>query len=123
MSFTSILKRFKRKSPAVVPVQIQIVRVEPQTMNLAQWCSRPELVQQSIELAKTHLFRAQLDILNNEHPARLVFKKTGASETDRIAHQGQVEGYEICMANIRAMASMSKPKVELGEPTFEPIKE
>lgn len=118
MSFTSLLKRFKRKSP---PTQIQIVRVESQTLSLAQWREHEEFVAQAHELAKTPLFRAILDVLQNEHPARLVFPKTKVSDTDRIAHQAQVEGYEICLSNIRALSSILKPKVELGEPTFQPV--
>lgn len=87
-------------------------------MRLDEWRKEESLVSDSMRLARDNTYRAQLDILRNEHPCHLVFQATGVNPADRAAMQSKSEGYELCLNNLEAMAKPFKQSVALVE-TFE----
>lgn len=109
---------FKRKSKEI-PFKPEVVRIEPQSMSMNDWRAKESLVNESRKLAQHAIFKSQLDILRNEHPAKIIFRAIGVSTDDRLAHQARIEGYELCLVKLELFAKPMKSK-ETIHSTFEP---
>lgn len=98
-----------------------IVRVLNSTeIRLETWQSAPELVTQARRVFAMPEFRAMLDVLRTESPSNYGFpSRPGLSSDDRVAHACKIEGYNLCLNNLEALARLETAKGML-EATFEP---
>lgn len=71
-----------------------------------------------MELAQHPIYRAQRDILESQHPRRVLLP-LGTTETDRLVHQARIEGYQWALMNMDLLSQPLKPKRDI-EATFEP---
>lgn len=71
-----------------------------------------------MELATHPVYRAQRDILEREHPGKIVLV-LGTSETDRKVHQARIEGYEMALRKLDLFSQPLTKKKDM-EATFEP---
>lgn len=103
------------------PIQHRIVPVNPMTLSLDGWRASNSLVDQSRKQSDSELFKAQVQVLNNESPAKRPMPG-GTSATDRLVQQGRVEGYYECLRNLQLFSKYKKLPQTL-EATFEPPEE
>lgn len=103
------------------PVEHRIVPVNPMTLSLDGWRASNNLVDQSRQQSNTELFKAQVQVLNNESPAKRPMP-VGTSATDRLVQQGRAEGYYECLRNLQLLSTYKKLPSAL-EATFEPPEE
>lgn len=104
----------KPQEPVAQPVQVPSTSI-----TLQQWQKNPDLVAASASLQKLPTFRLMMDCLRNSHPCHNVFAAIGVNPNDRIVHQAKIEGFEMCLNTIEAMAVPFKISKSLQE-TFEP---
>lgn len=86
-------------------------------LSLDQWQKDDELVKLAKEVHANVAFRAMLDVLRTESPSGWVLK--GVSDSDRLVQLGRIEGYQMALNNIDALAKRTPVKAPL-EATFEP---
>lgn len=98
--------------------RIQITAVKSTKITLEQWRKDPSLVEQAKNLQASSAFRMMMDCLRSEHPCGIAFPAVGAQPTDRMALQSKIEGYELALNRIEAMATPYKISKPL-EATFE----
>lgn len=65
------VSRWEQQQPEL-PKKLEIVRVESQKITLAQWRNQTASVGASIDLGRHPIYRAQRDILEREHPGKIV---------------------------------------------------
>jgi hypothetical protein len=100
------------------PKVIRIIPRDPCRLRLEEFCNSPEMVAQANRCLRDPAFRQILDVLDREHPANIVLPDTSHLET-RAIWQARCEGYTMAIANIEAMGTLKKEKINL-EATFEP---
>lgn len=109
-----LLSRFKRQSRVEVKVQV----VPSNKIRLSEWQKNQSLTSAMIALERNETYRMAVQLLENEHPRRLIFSPIGISPNDRIVHQAKIEGYELCLNNLAALSKFVKEKKDL-QATFE----
>jgi len=96
------------------------VRITPppvrRDITLMQWREKPELVQAAARVLADPHCRLMLEVLINESPVNY---HDSASNAERVL--GRIEGYNLALNNLAAMASSPGERVTL-EATFEPEK-
>lgn len=106
------------KSPP--PKRTVVIEHLPSTeLRLSDWQASTELVVSAQKLKRDPAFRTMLDVLRNESPANFALPITGMTADDRIAHASRIEGYNLALNNIDAMAHLNNTREPL-EATFEP---
>lgn len=96
-----------------------VIRVIPSTeITLDQWQSSPELVTQARRIMQTNEFRAMIDCLKTESPANFSLALSGVTQTDRAVHALHIEGYNLCLNTLAALAKPADKKPALNA-TFE----
>lgn len=103
---------FKRKT------RVNIIQRESSKIRLHEFRSDKGLVGVAQKVHADPNFRLMLDVLKNESPAHWGLPRLSGTE-QRAGVQALVEGYQLALANLEAMAVFRKT-VELDEPTFEP---
>lgn len=88
------------------------------TLSLDGWRASNSLVDQSRKQSDSELFKAQIQVLNNESPGKRPMP-IGTSATDRLVQQGRIEGYYECLRNMQLLSAYKKLPQTL-EATFEP---
>lgn len=109
-----LIKLLQRKQQPKIQVQL----VPANDMRLSAWQKSEQLVSDSIKLANHPIYKAQIEILNNENPALLVLP-LGTNVVDRAVLQGRIEGYQMCLNNMEAFTKQFKPPKQLRA-TFAP---
>lgn len=110
-----LLTVFFRKKPA--RVSLEIVRRETTGLRLQEWRSQPELINLAAAIWKDENFRLMMQVAANESPANFAIL-SGDTET-RAFHQVRNEGYNLALANLKAMC-VPIDKLEPLETTYEP---
>lgn len=85
-------------------------------ITLSQWREKPELVVEAARVMADPHCRLMLEVLVNESPVNY---HDSASNPERVL--GRIEGYNLALNNLAAMASAPGERVTL-EATFEPEK-
>lgn len=106
---------FKRKT------HVNIIQRESSKIRLHEFRSDKGLVGVAQKVHADPNFRLLLDVLRNEHPSHWGLPRMATME-QRAGVQGIVEGYNLALSNLEAMAVFRKT-VELDEPTFEPAEQ
>lgn len=88
-------------------------------IRLEQWQRSAELVAQARRIFALPEFRAMLDCLRTESPANYSLPLTGVTREDRETHALHIEGYNLALNNLEAMARLNEKGPAL-EATFEP---
>jgi len=97
---------------------LRIVYRGSNELTLQEWRTNDVLVKAAREIMSNADMQMMLQVLANEHPGHKVLA-LGVAPHASIALQRQGEGYTQCLANLKAMAHLSKVPVAL-ESTFEP---
>lgn len=109
----SLKARFSEK-----PIRIEVERVKSTEIRLREWQKQPHLVEMAKNLFAQPAFKLAIDCLQSEHPCHTVFSALGTNPNDRMVHQAKIEGYEICLNTLLALAQSPKTNAPL-EATFE----
>lgn len=99
------------------PARIKLVPSASHNIAMKDWRESETLVSQLSALSKTPLFEAMMQTLRNESPMHYV--TPNAAPHDIIKHLGHIEGYQMALNNIEALASLVKQPEALTA-TFEP---
>lgn len=86
-------------------------------ITLEQWRDKPELVAEARTVMNLPSVRLMLEVLANESPVN--YHDT-ATNPERVL--GRIEGYNLAMNNLAAMAASPNERISL-EATFEPERE
>jgi hypothetical protein len=97
--------------------RIEVIRRESTGLRLQEWRSQPELVAMADAVWKNADFRLMLQVVMNESPGNFAIL-SGDMET-RAMHQARTEGYNLLLANLKAMCVLAEKAHEL-ESTYEP---
>jgi hypothetical protein len=103
--------------PLRVPKPIKVIHRESTSLRLEEWRSQPELVAMADAVWKNENFRLMLQVAMNESPGNFAIL-SGDMET-RAMHQARTEGYNLMLANLKAMRAPADTAHEL-ESTYEP---
>ena len=76
-----------------------------------------ELVSLADTMWKNEDFRLMLQVVQNESPSNFAILSGGLEE--RALHQSRIEGYNLALANLKALR-VSADKIETLETTYEP---
>jgi hypothetical protein len=98
--------------------KLEIIRVESSRVRLHEFRSDKGLVGVAQKVLADSNVRLMLDVLRNESPANWGLPQTFTSE-QRAAVQAMIQGYQMAINNLEAMAAFKKP-VELEQPDFAP---
>lgn len=114
----TVINSLKRWMFREKPLRIQI---PPRTaeLTLNQWRQNIDLTSRFSALQQQELWRLATHCLQVEHPCHTVFSQLGVNPNDRVVQQAKIEGYELCLNNLRAMGQHAKPKPTL-QARFEP---
>lgn len=118
--FQRIACRLLRIKP---PEKAVIQTRESWKVRLHEWQQAPQMVAEAAILARNPTYRGQLDVLRVEHPCHSIFAKTGVAANDRLIHQGQIEGYELCLNNLEAFTKPFKKKTGLTATFADPAED
>ena len=102
--------------------QIQIIRRSSSTLTLSQWRGDKETVKLGQKLLGNPDFKIMLDVLYNEHPAKIMLLGRVAIE-ERAILQARTEGYQMLLTNIELMGTLEVDKEPLEETFADPEKE
>jgi len=106
--FSFLVNMFQRRQ------RLKITPPPPRVdMTLDQFRQRPDLVAEARRLQADPWFRLQMEVLMNESPANYMTSRVSA---DRVL--GQIEGYNLALNNLVAMATPPGDAVTL-ESTFD----
>jgi hypothetical protein len=106
--------RFFRKKPKPA---LQVVRKSETLLRLSDWQSDHNLCSTAAKVLLNPDLQLMLSVLRNEHPSKLMMPY-GTALNDRIVLQARGEGYEMCLANLEAMARHNAI-LEFPEATFQ----
>lgn len=98
----------------------RVLRITPpparREITLMQWREKPEFIREAARVLADPSARLMLEVLMNESPVNY---HDSASNAERVL--GRIEGYNLALNNLAAMASALGERVTL-EATFEPEK-
>lgn len=97
----ALLRKWLKIEPSK---QVRVEIIEGRDLTLNQWKDYPELINEAYKLTQTPIFKQMLACLDNESPAHYKLPKLGIQPTDRISHLGEIEGYQLAINNLLAMA-------------------
>lgn len=97
--------------------RIEVIRRESTSLRLEEWRSQSELVAMADMVWRNPDFRLMLQIAQNESPAN--FAVLVGDMESRALHQARTEGYNLLMANLKAMR-VPIDRTEQIETTYEP---
>lgn len=107
------------KQPATTQeTSIQVVTVPSIDLTMDQWRSQGVLVGKAKESLDAEPFTTMVQVLRNESPANKGLP-LNATAAERVVMQAKIEGYNLCLANLRLLA-VAKGKSKPLEATFEP---
>lgn len=107
----------RSRSKSVEPVQ------KPSNeIRLAEWRENGRLCSYADKILKNTTTQMMLQVVETETPANLAFP-IGATIEARALHQSKIEGYNLAIANFKALGKPIKP-MEVLEETWdsEPVK-
>lgn len=104
-----------KKQP--VEKRTEVVRVESTELRLQQWRGTSELIAMADGVWRNQDFRLMMQVAQSESPGNFAVL-SGDVET-RALHQARTEGYNMALANLKAMR-VPVDKVEELEATYEP---
>ena len=99
------------------PQRIEVVRKDSTQLRLNEWRAHGEMLKIADTLWKDADFQLVMQVIANESPANFALLTAGIE--DRALHQARTEGYNLALANLRAMRVPSE-KTEVLESTYEP---
>ncbi len=105
------------KNKSAPTLGIKVIRRESTTLRLEEWRSQPELVAMADAIWKNENFRLMLQVAANESPGN--FAILSGNMEARAMHQARTEGYNLYLANLKAMRVLVSKTQEL-ESTYEP---
>lgn len=94
-------------------------KVAPFALTLDQWQRNEQLVSEMAKVSATPIWRAMMQVMNNECPSGIKLEQVGTLITDRAALQAQTEGYRMAINNLEAMSALVAVD-EVQEATFAP---
>ncbi len=97
--------------------KVEVVRIESNSLRLNEWRTHSELISAANAVWNNSDFRLMLQVAQNESPANFAVL-VGDVET-RALHQARTEGYNLMLANLKAMRIPADKQEEL-ETTYEP---
>jgi hypothetical protein len=96
---------------------IQVVRRDACRLRMSEWRANLALVREAGDVLNTTTARTMIDVVRNESPANIVL--LGVPIEERAVMQARIEGYQMALTNLEALAEFEQPKEQLPEPTFE----
>lgn len=111
--FSVKLLRLPNPEQPLKPIPVSIAE-----MRLEDWRKQEGLVTEAMKLWRNPTFVLGICVLQTEHPRNTVLA-LGINPNDRIVQQARIEGYQMCLNNLEALAKPVKAKLQL-EATFEP---
>src|SRR5215831_11156711 len=100
------------------PIHLEVVRVEEHKLRLSNWQMDRRLCHTASKVLDSPDFKLMLSVLKNESPANTALPY-GVGFDDRVVLQARTEGYQMCLANLEALAICTEIDV-LPESVFEP---
>lgn len=97
--------------------QIEVVRRESTSLRIEEWRTQAELVKMANGVWLNSDFRLMMQVAQNECPGNFALLSGGLE--DRAMHQARTEGYNLALANLKAMRVPVNQVREL-ESTYEP---
>lgn len=97
--------------------RVEIVRRESTSLRLEEWRTQSELIALADKVWKNEDFRLMLQVVQNESPSN--FAILSGTIEDRALQQARSEGYNLVIANLKAMRVPAE-KMEHLESTYEP---
>ncbi len=91
-----LLTVFQRKQP-----RIEVVRRESTSLRLEEWRSQMELVAMADTVWRNPDLRMMLQVVQTESPGN--FAVLSGDIATRAMHQARTEGYNLALANLKAM--------------------
>lgn len=88
-------------------------------MLLAEWLKNKTLVKAARQIFESDTFRQMREVLEAESPLRQSLPSLGPTSDDRSHRLGMIEGYQLCLNNLRQLAVMPPPLPKPLESTFE----
>lgn len=113
-----IFQRLLRKAAGIRP---QIIDTTAPEIRLEEWRKNSHLVGESSKVQRTPVFRAMLGVLRLEHPHNFVpFAPHQENVVARACYAAKIEGYNLCLNNLEALAKHPDKSDEPIVATFEP---
>ena len=102
---------FNKQPPKAEPPRIEVVRCESTSLRLEEWRSQPELVAMADTVWRSQDFRLMFQVAQTEGPGNFAVLSGGVEA--RALHQARTEGYNLALANLKAMRVLRREKSEL----------
>lgn len=97
--------------------RIEVVRRESTSLRIEEWRAQSELVKMANSVWLNSDFQLMMQVAQNECPGNFALLSGGLD--DRAMHQARTEGYNLALANLKAMRVPVDRAQEL-EATYEP---
>lgn len=101
----------------VKPEQRTVAVPEAQSVSLPDWQRSAALVTEARKLFASPFWRLARTVLLANHPINYHLPATGATETDRVAHQTRCEGYNLALNTLDSLSTYNERATPL-EATF-----
>lgn len=111
--FANLFRRRSQPQPEIV-----VIPRQPNQILIAEWRATKDLVAKARAVLSDPDVRMMLDTVRNSAPLLSVTSEYLPSHV-RSVMLGRIEGYEMAMNDLEALASYAEPK-EMPEATFEP---
>lgn len=99
------------------PMRIEVLRRDMSKLRLHEFQSDEALTTKAGAALSDQWVSLMMQVARNESPAHYCLR-LDATQEERAAYQSKIEGYNMALANLEAMAISRKISV-LQEPTFE----
>lgn len=88
-------------------------------MLLIEWVKNKSLVKAAKQLTDSDTFRRMREVLEDESPLRTPLSPTGPTANDHSRRLGMIEGYQLCLSNLKMLAITPPPVPKEIEATYE----